>query len=175
MSSKPSIFLVGPMGAGKTTIGRQLAQTLGRPFHDSDREIEQRTGVDIPTIFEYEGEEGFRQREAAMIDELTRLPGIVLATGGGSVLRPENRKALASRGLVVYLKTPVAVQLARTAHDRNRPLLQTDDPEARLRALFEQRDPLYREVADLILDTGRLSIRQIIRQIEQRLNVGLDT
>ncbi len=170
MASKPSIFLVGPMGAGKTTIGRQLAQALGRPFHDSDREIEQRTGVDIPTIFEYEGEEGFREREAAVIDELTRLPEIVLATGGGSVLRPENRHALAGRGLVVYLKTPVSLQLARTAHDRNRPLLQTEDPEARLRALYEERDPLYREVADLTLDTGRLSIRQIVRRIEDRLN-----
>ncbi len=170
MASKPSIFLVGPMGAGKTTIGRQLAQALGRPFHDSDREIEQRTGVDIPTIFEYEGEEGFREREATVIDELTRLPEIVLATGGGSVLRPQNRHALAGRGLVVYLKTPVSLQLARTAHDRNRPLLQTEDPEARLRALYEERDPLYREVADLTLDTGRLSIRQIVRRIEDRLN-----
>ncbi|HHJ12178.1 MAG TPA: shikimate kinase AroK [Chromatiales bacterium] len=170
MASRPSIFLVGPMGAGKTTIGRQLAQALGRPFHDSDREIERRTGVDIPTIFEYEGEEGFREREAAVIEELTRLPEIVLATGGGSVLRPENRHALAGRGLVVYLKTPVSLQLARTAHDRNRPLLQTEDPEARLRALYEQRDPLYREVADLTLDTGRLSVRQIVRRIEDRLN-----
>jgi shikimate kinase len=155
------------MGAGKTTIGRQLAQALSLEFIDSDRVIEERTGVDIPTIFEYEGEEGFRTREECIIDELTRLPNIVLATGGGSVIRPLNRRHLASRGFVVYLHTPVALQLQRTAHDKNRPLLQTEDPEARLKELFEQRDPLYREISDLIVDTDRHTIRQIIQMIKQ--------
>lgn len=167
MPVNQNIFLIGPMGAGKTTIGRQLAQALCREFIDSDRVIEERTGVDIPTIFEYEGEEGFRVREECIIDELTQLSNIVLATGGGSVIRPLNREHLASRGLVVYLHTPVSLQLQRTAHDRNRPLLQTEDPEARLKTLFKQRDPLYREIADLIVDTDHNSIRQIIQMIKQ--------
>ena len=169
-----NIFLIGPMGAGKTTIGRQLAQNLACEFIDSDREIEQRTGVDIPTIFEFEGEEGFREREAHIIDELTQREGIVLATGGGSVIRDENRRHLAARGFVVYLATPVSLQLQRTAHDKNRPLLQTEDPGARLKSLFEQRDPLYREIADLIVDTSRNSIRQIIQQVRNALKPGHD-
>jgi len=167
MPAAQNIFLIGPMGAGKTTIGRQLAHNLACNFIDSDREIEERTGVDIPTIFEFEGEQGFREREAAVIDELTQLHGIVLATGGGSVIREENRRHLSARGFVVYLATPVSLQLQRTAHDKNRPLLQTEDPEARLKALFQQRDPLYREIADLIIDTSRNSIRQIIQHVRQ--------
>ena len=174
MPAPQNIFLIGPMGAGKTTIGRQLAQNLACEFIDSDRDLEQRTGVDLPTIFEFEGVQGFREREATVIDELTQKPGIVLATGGGSVIRKENRRHLSARGFVVYLDTPVALQLQRTAHDKNRPLIQTEDPEARLKALFEQRDPLYREIADLVVDTKHSSIRQIIQQVRQSIKPGHD-
>jgi len=164
-----NIFLVGPMGAGKTTIGRQLARLLKRNFLDSDREIEQRTGVNIPLIFELEGEVGFRARERTVIDELTQLPDTVLATGGGAILDLENRTHLAERGTVVYLETSVAQQLARTGRDRNRPLLQTEDPKRRLEELLAIRDPLYREIADItILTDGRSAIdvvNQIMRQI----------
>jgi len=140
-----NVFLVGPMGAGKTTIGRQLSELLRQEFIDSDHEIEARTGANIPWIFDVEGEEGFRQREEAVIDLLTRRQGIVLATGGGAVMREANRRHLHERGVVVYLLTPVSVQLERTARDRNRPLLQTPDPGARLAELMALRDPLYRE------------------------------
>ena len=155
------------MGAGKTTIGRQLAAALHLEFVDSDHEIEARTGVDIPTIFDIEGEEGFRKREAAMIDELTQRDGIVLATGGGAVLREENRQHLANRGLVVYLYATLDRLLERTHRDKNRPLLQTEDPRARLTALIETRDPLYREVADIIYDTGADSVGQAARDLVQ--------
>ncbi len=147
------IFLVGPMGAGKTTIGRQLARELDLTFVDSDREIEQRSGVDIPTIFDFEGEAGFRRRERAMIDALTQRDDIVLATGGGVVLDPDNRRDLASRGTVVYLETSVDEQLRRTRRDRNRPLLQGNDRRATLERLDAERGPLYREVADLVVET----------------------
>lgn len=160
-----NVFLVGPMGAGKTTIGRQLARHLKREFHDSDREIEERTGVDIPLIFELEGEAGFRARERGVIDDLTQLPGIVLATGGGAILDPENRQHLAERGTVVYLETSVAQQLARTGRDRNRPLLQTEDPRRRLEELLSIRDPLYREIADLIVPTDKRTARDVVNQI----------
>jgi shikimate kinase len=153
------------MGAGKTSIGKQLARRLKRPFHDSDRELERRTGVDIPTIFEYEGEEGFRARESAVIDELTRLQGIVLATGGGAVLKAQNRKRLTHLGFVVYLSTGVDTQLQRTARDRNRPLLQTEDPRARLEALLRVREPFYLEMADLVVDTERSAIPAIVNRI----------
>jgi shikimate kinase len=164
-----NIFLVGLMGAGKTTIGRQLSKLLDRPFVDSDQEIEQRTGVRIPVIFEVEGEAGFRQRERAMIAELTARRGIILATGGGAVLDADNRRRLKENGLVVYLRAAVADLLARTRHDRNRPLLQTADPRQKLEQLLAQRDPLYREVADLILDTGQQSANQLTRQLEREL------
>jgi shikimate kinase len=164
-----NIFLVGLMGAGKTTIGRQLSRLLDRPFFDSDHEIEQRTGVRIPVIFEVEGEAGFRQRESAMIAELTARRGIILATGGGAVLDADNRRRLKENGLVVYLRAAVADLLARTRHDRNRPLLQTADPRQKLEQLLSQRDPLYREVADIILDTGQQSANQLTRQLEQEL------
>ena len=164
-----NIFLVGLMGAGKTTIGRQLSRLLDRPFFDSDHEIEQRTGVRIPVIFEVEGEAGFRQRENAMIAELTARRGIILATGGGAVLDADNRRRLKENGLVVYLRAAVADLLARTRHDRNRPLLQTADPRQKLEQLLSQRDPLYREVADIILDTGQQSANQLTRQLEQEL------
>jgi shikimate kinase len=167
MTQTTNIILIGPMGAGKSTIGRQLAGVLQLPLKDSDREIEQRTGVDIPTIFEFEGEEGFRNRETAMLEELCTEQGMVLATGGGAVMRDQNRALLRDCGLVVYLKTSVKTQLRRTARDRNRPLLQTENPRARLEELMRMRDPLYREIADLIVDTDRDSIRKVVQEISQ--------
>jgi len=169
MKMPGSFFLTGPMGAGKSTIGRQLAKQLSMSFHDSDHEIEQRTGVDIPLIFELEGEAGFRKREAEVIDTLTRLPGIVLATGGGAILDPENRTRLASRGKVIYLHTSVDQQLSRTRHDRNRPLLQTPDPRTTLEELLAIRDPLYRDVADLVIETDGMHVRDVVRKIVKLL------
>ena len=160
-----NVFLVGPMGAGKTTIGRQLARLLKRDFLDSDREIEQRTGVNIPLIFELEGEAGFRTRERGVIDELTQLPGIVLATGGGAILDPDNRRHLSERGTVVYLETSVEQQLKRTGRDRNRPLLQTEDPKRRLEELLAIRDPLYREIANITVLTDGRTAKDVVNQI----------
>jgi shikimate kinase len=157
------------MGAGKSTIGRLLSQELRFEFHDSDKVIEQRCGADIPWIFEKEGEQGFREREEQVIDELTQLSGIVLATGGGAVMREQNRIHLGSRGTVVYLCTSVDQQLARTARDRNRPLLQTEDPEAVLRDLFATRDPLYRSVADIIIETDQRNPRWVVQELKKRL------
>ena len=164
-----NVFLIGPMGAGKSTIGRLLAKELKYPFKDSDREIEERTGADIPWIFDVEGEEGFRQREEAMIAELVHEDGIVLATGGGVVMRPANRAALKAGGLVVYLRTSVEQQLQRTAKDRQRPLLQTADPEAVLRDLMARRDPLYQEIADLIIETDQRGPKVVVNAILARL------
>ena len=161
------VFLIGPMGAGKTTIGRQLAAALHLEFVDSDHEIEARTGVHIPTIFDIEGEDGFRKRETAMIDELTQREGIALATGGGAVLREENRQYLVSRGLVIYLYADIDHLMDRTHRDKNRPLLQTADPRGKLTELMETRDPLYREVADIIYDTGADSVGQAARDLVQ--------
>jgi shikimate kinase len=169
MKTPGSLFLTGPMGAGKSTIGRQLSRQLKMAFFDSDREIELRTGVDIPLIFELEGEPGFRRRERLIIDELTTLPDIVLATGGGVILDPENRKHLSERGVVIYLHASVNQQLARTKHDRNRPLLQTDDPRQRLEDLMEVRDPLYREIADLVVDTDGKRVMAVVNQILRKL------
>jgi shikimate kinase len=169
MKSPGSLFLTGPMGAGKSTIGRQLASQLGMPFHDSDHEIEVRTGVDIPLIFELEGEAGFRKREAAIIDELTQLPGIVLATGGGAILDPVNREHLKTRGHVIYLHASVNQQLKRTRKDRNRPLLQTADPRAKLEELMAIREPLYRETAGLVIETDGMRVRDVVKRIMQRL------
>ncbi len=165
MNMPGSLFLTGPMGAGKSTIGRQLSKQLKRPFHDSDHEIETRTGVDIPLIFELEGEAGFRRREAAVIDELTQLPDIILATGGGAILDPLNRQHLRERGTVIYLHTSVDQQLKRTCRDRNRPLLQTDDPRGKLAALMAEREPLYREIADLVIDTDGKRVQDVVKQI----------
>lgn len=166
-----NIFLVGPMGAGKSTIGRQLAKSLKRSFFDSDKEIEKRTGVSISWIFEMEGEEGFRTREQKVIAELTGLKDIVLATGGGAILAEENRRALRSQGHVVYLATSEEQLLKRTAKDKTRPLLQTDDPQQQIIDLLEKRDPLYRNVADVVLRTGDQSIQHtvsdVIKQLEE--------
>lgn len=159
------LFLIGPMGAGKSTLGRHLARALGWPFHDSDREIEKRTGADIPWIFDMEGEEGFRQREEAVIDELTQLPRVVLATGGGVIKRKANRQRLHERGTVIYLWTPVETQIARTRHDRNRPLLQNPDPADTLRRLFEERDPLYRETAHRVVSTASGNLRDVADEV----------
>jgi shikimate kinase len=169
MKMPGSLFLTGPMGAGKSTIGRQLSKQLKMAFHDSDHEIEQRTGVDIPLIFELEGESGFRKRESAVIDELTQLPDIILATGGGAILDPVNRQHLSSRGRVIYLHASVDQQLRRTAKDRNRPLLQTANPRAKLEELMAERDPLYREIADLVVETDGKRVRDVVRQIIQQL------
>lgn len=164
-----NVFLVGPMGAGKSTIGRLLAKELRYPFKDSDREIEARTGADIPWIFDVEGEDGFRQREEAMIAELVMENGIVLATGGGVVMREANRQALAANGLVVYLRTSVDQQLQRTSKDRQRPLLLNADPERVLRDLMAKRDPLYREIADIIIDTDQRGPKVVVNTIVGRL------
>lgn len=169
--SVDNLFLVGPMGAGKTTIGRQLAELLHWEFVDSDHEIEARTGADIPWIFDIEGEDGFRQREESVIDELTRRRHIVLATGGGAVMREANRRHLHARGTVVYLETPVERSLERTARDHHRPLLQTADPRARLTELLRIRDPLYREVAHHIMPTERASARDVAWHILQALGL----
>jgi shikimate kinase len=168
-----NIFLVGLMGAGKTSVGKLLAKDLHMTFVDCDHEIEKRTGVSISVIFEIEGEEGFRRRESAILHELVELRNLVLATGGGAVLWPENRAALAQNGFVVYLRATVDELWQRTRHDRNRPLLQTDDPRARLAELFDQRDPLYREVADVTIETGSQSLRNLVSLLEERLRQSL--
>jgi len=162
MGNKQNIFLIGPMGAGKTTMGRQIARRLHMDFEDSDHAIEAHTGADIPLIFEKEGEEGFRKREIAIIDELTQMQNLVLATGGGAVLAEENRQHLKNRGIVIYLHSDIKHLLERVRHDKNRPLLQTEDPEAKLREIMQIREPLYRETADIIINTGQQSIRSVI-------------
>ncbi len=164
-----SIFLVGMMGAGKTSVGRVLAKRLQKTFYDSDHVIEDRTGVKIPLIFEIEGEPGFRVRESAVVDELTALLDIVLATGGGAVLSEKNRDRLRTRGTVVYLRASVRDLLNRTRHDKNRPLLQAADPRTRLTELYEKRDPLYREVAHVTVDTGNQSIASLVNRLCQLL------
>lgn len=166
MRDIPNIFLVGMPGAGKTTVGRQLARRLGRTFIDSDHEIEARTGVAIPTIFEIEGEAGFRKRESAVLQDIAGQADLVVATGGGIVLDPANRACMAARGYVVYLAVPPEILQQRTAHDRSRPLLQGNDLPARIAALFQQRDPLYRDVADLIVPCGRGTPTGVARRIE---------
>ncbi|HVY05785.1 MAG TPA: shikimate kinase [Burkholderiales bacterium] len=159
------------MGAGKTSVGRVLAKRLGKAFHDSDHVIEERTGVKVAVIFEIEGEAGFRQRETAVIDELTMLEDTVLATGGGAVLAGENRERLRARGTVVYLRANVKDLLNRTRHDKNRPLLRTADPRARLNELFELRDPLYRETAHVTIDTGSQSLAVLVTRLCHMLDI----
>jgi len=164
-----SIFLVGLMGAGKSSVGRTLARRLNKPFYDVDQEIERTTGVRIPLIFEIEGETGFRARESKVLAELVRKGNIVLATGGGAVLSEQNRRLLAGNGIVVYLRAAPRDLWLRTRHDKNRPLLRTADPHARLEELFVQRDPLYREIAHLVMDTGNQSVGALARKLESRL------
>ena len=169
MIGKSSIFLIGPMGSGKTAVGRQLSRMLDLEFIDSDVEIEARTGVDIPLIFEKEGEAGFREREREAIDALTAREGIVLATGGGAVLNPANRENLSQRGCVVYLQTSVDQQMERTRHGRQRPLLYTSDPKTRLRELLAERLPLYESTADLIVSTDGRRVQAVAEEIVQLL------
>ena len=167
-----NIYLVGLMGAGKTTIGRSLAKRLGMRFIDTDKEIEARTGVSIPTIFEIEGEEGFRKREAQVISEMAQQGALVVATGGGGVLRESNRITMRASGFVIYLNVPPQLLWERTRHDKNRPLLQVDDPKLKLTQLFTARDPLYREVANLVVDGGRMSaqavLQYLLKELEER-------
>lgn len=163
------LFLIGPMGAGKTTIGKRLADALELSFIDSDAEIERRTGVGIPVIFDIEGEQGFRTREEAVIDELSRRDDIVLATGGGAVLSAETRARLSNRGTVIFLDLSVEQQLRRTRHDRNRPLLQTSNPRARLQQLHDQRQSLYHEIADLRFLSDNGSPRRLVQRILEQL------
>ncbi|MGB3288922.1 MAG: shikimate kinase [Burkholderiaceae bacterium] len=163
------VFLVGMMGAGKTTIGRHLARSLGREFMDLDHELEARCGVRVSLIFDIEGEEGFRRRETAALDECSRKSGVVLATGGGAVLAPRNRDYLKERGVVVYLRASPEELFRRLARDRSRPLLQTADPQGRIRELVEQREPLYAGIADLTIETGAMPVAQAVRTLVSML------
>ena len=164
-----NVFLIGPMGSGKTAVGKHLAKLLHLQFYDSDAEIEHRTGVDIPFIFEKEGESGFREREREVIDSLTALPDVIIATGGGAVLLPQNREHLSNRGWVVYLQTGIEQQLERTRHGRQRPLLYTDDPEQKLRELMSQRAPLYESIAAVTVPTDGRQVRAVAEEVVQRL------
>ena len=164
------VFLVGPMGAGKTTIGKYLARQLNLQFADTDTEIETRTGADIPWIFDVEGEQGFRDREQQAVEEMTLWDNVLLATGGGVVTRQENRRVLAARGFVVYLHATIEEQVRRTHRDRRRPLLQSDDPEQVLRDLMAIRDPLYREIADHVIDTDGCSPRTVAQKLVRELS-----
>lgn len=170
MDKPKNVFLIGPMGAGKTTVGKILAQEMGLEFKDSDQEIEERAGADISWIFDLEGEEGFRKREARVLDELTALTGVCVATGGGAILKEENRKRLISRGTVIYLETPLEQQIERTSRDKNRPLLNGEDEAADvLTELQQERDPLYRETADFIFRADKRSARVLAAEIAREL------
>ena len=170
MKHPKNIFLVGPMGAGKSAVGRQLARALHLSFMDSDDEIESRTGVDIPFIFEKEGEAGFRKREAAAIDDLTKMDGVVLATGGGAIVDPESRSRLGGRGYVIYLYTTVEQQYARTSKGRERPLLENGDRRETLEKLLDRRDPLYREIADLVVPTDGRKVHSVAKEIIDKIS-----
>jgi shikimate kinase len=169
MLSKRNIFLIGPMGSGKTAVGKHLARLFRFTFHDSDADIEAKTGVDIPFIFEKEGEAGFRMREKESIDRLTRLDSIVLATGGGAVIDEANRRALAERGVVVYLATSVDQQIERTRHARHRPLLHDADPEQKLKELMMRRAMLYAEIADITVSTDGRRVQLVAEEIHREL------
>jgi shikimate kinase len=164
-----NIYFIGLMGAGKTTIGRLLAKQMGREFYDSDHEIERKTGVKIPLIFELEGESGFRKRETTAIDELSQLDGVIVATGGGAVLLEENRQYLKNTGKVIYLRAKVNDLYQRTRNDKSRPLLQGANPKQKLEQLYVARDPIYTALADYIVDTGAQSANEITTRIEQLL------
>ena len=169
MTEPKRLFLVGPMGAGKSTIGKRLAQRLQLDFADSDKEIEKRTGASIALIFELEGEQGFRQREASIIDELSNMDKIVLATGGGAILSSTNRDLLRQRGTTIYLQTSVEFQLQRTSRDSKRPLLQTENPRKKLEELLAIRDPLYRELADVIVRTDGRHVNAVVSEIIRQI------
>ena len=169
-----NLFLVGPMGAGKTTIGRFLAENLNLEFVDLDAEIEDRCGANIPWIFDVEGEDGFRKRESKMLDEVASRNGVLLATGGGAVLSENNRKILKQRGYVVYLSASVGQLLERTAHDRNRPLLQVDNPREIIEKLISDRDPLYKEVADLVVVTEKRKPQLVAEDIVAAVGQSID-
>lgn len=173
MLSKRNVFLIGPMGSGKTAVGRHLARALGFDFQDSDTEVERRTGVDIAFIFEKEGEDGFRLREREVIEDLSGLEPIVLATGGGAILAPENRTALHERGRVVYLRASINQQMERTRHGRHRPLLQTADPRARLDELMREREPLYAGIADVTVTTDGRRVQAVAEEILRSLGETL--
>jgi len=170
MKHPKNIFLIGPMGAGKSTVGRYLARMLHLSFVDSDDEIESRTGVDIPFIFEKEGEAGFRKREAVVIDNLSKMDGVVLATGGGAVVDADSRSRLGGRGFVVYLNTTVDQQVLRTQKGRERPLLDTTDPRSKLQELLDLRDPMYREVADIVVDTDGRKVKSVADEIIEQVS-----
>lgn len=170
MAEKRNIFLIGPMGAGKSTIGRQLAQMLNMDFLDSDAVIEERAGADIEWIFDIEGEAGFRKREEKILNELTQAQGLVLSTGGGSVVSKDNRNILSARGIVVYLETSVDKQFERTQRDKKRPLLQTEDPYKVLQELAKIRNPLYEEIADITLQTDEQSAKTVATQIIEMMD-----
>lgn len=171
MAEKRNIFLIGPMGAGKSTIGRELAEKLHLDFYDSDQEIERRTGADIAWVFDLEGEDGFRKREETVIDDLSEMQGIVLATGGGSVISDQIRNRLSARGIVVYLETTIDKQVARTQRDRRRPLLQTsEEPRKVLERLAIERNPLYEEIADVIVPTDDQSAKIVANKIIERID-----
>ena len=172
MAEKRNIFLIGPMGAGKSTIGKYLSEMLHMDLYDSDQEIERRTGADIAWVFDVEGEEGFRKREEQVISDLSEMQGIVLATGGGAIKSSLTRNRLSARGIVVYLETPVEKQLARTQRDKRRPLLQTEEPPREvLTRLAEEREPLYREIADYVVRTDELTAKQVATQIVELLGL----
>ncbi|MAV33211.1 MAG: shikimate kinase AroK [Gammaproteobacteria bacterium] len=170
MANEKNVFLVGPMGAGKTTVGRLLAELLKHDFFDSDEEIEKATGADIPWIFDVEGEAGFRKRERKMIDFLTSKENIVLATGGGSITAEESRRMLRERGDVVYLRASISQQVRRMSGDNSRPLLQVEERETKIRELFAVRDPLYQEVSDISIETSKRNARFIAKEIHRQLN-----
>ena len=170
MAEKRNIFLIGPMGAGKSTIGRQLAQMLGMEFMDSDSVIEERAGADIDWIFDVEGEAGFRKREERIIDELTQGQGVVLSTGGGSILSKDNRNVLSARGIVIYLETTIDKQFERTQRDKKRPLLQNDDPRKTLEELAKIRNPLYEEIADITLQTDDQAAKLVATNIIEMID-----
>ncbi len=170
MKGKRNIFLIGPMGAGKTTIGKQLAEILKLEFIDSDQELEKRTGAPIDWIFDIEGEEGFRVREENIIEELTQNQGVVLATGGGAIVSDKSRNFLAARGVVVYLETSIEQQLERTRRDKRRPLIQNENPKQVLKKLMEEREELYKEIADLTVPTNISSVKSVAKQIVELMD-----
>ena len=171
MKIPENIFLIGPMGVGKSTIGRQLANLLNKDFMDTDHEIEKRTGVDIPTIFDIEGEEGFRKREAAVLDEMTSGSNLVLATGGGVILLEDNRRAL-RRGFVVYLSASLETLIERTRRDKSRPLLQNTDRQKKIKELMMERDPIYRQESDIIVETDGRSAKAVAKEIVDQLKAA---